>query len=175
MFFINSYFNGTVRYDFVNAFFLKDLTQIPNLKKIVINFGYQQSLFKHIILGLLALEVISLKKGKLTQTKRLNVLLKMKKGTPIGCKIILRKNYMYSFYFKLVTVILSKKKRLKSIILPNNIKWTKTISFRINNPLFFFELENQYQFFKNLPKMDITLFLENTKSSNELFFFFQIV
>lgn len=122
MFFINSYFNGTVRYDFVNAFFLKDLTQIPSLKKIVINFGYQQSLFKHIILGLLALEVISLKKGKLTQTKRLNVLLKMKKGTPIGCKIILRKNYMYSFYFKLVTVILSKKKRLKSIILPNNIK-----------------------------------------------------
>ena len=67
MFFVNSYLKKTVRYDFINAFFLKNLTQIPNLKKIVIYFGYQQSLFKPIIFGLLALEVISLKKGKLNE------------------------------------------------------------------------------------------------------------
>ena len=76
MFFVNSYLKKTVRYDFINAFFLKNLTQIPNLKKIVIYFGYQQSLFKPIIFGLLALEVISLKKGKLTQSKRLNIFFK---------------------------------------------------------------------------------------------------
>ena len=172
MFFVNNYYKKTVRYDFVNAFFLKNLTQIPNFKKIVIYFGYQQSLFKHIILGLLALEVISLKKGKLKQAKRLNIFLKIKKGTPVGCEVILRKNLMYSFYLKLITVLSSKTKKFKSIQFQKNIKLIKAISFKVKNPLLFFELENQYQFFKNLPKIDITLFLDNKKSSNELFFFF---
>lgn len=173
MFFVNSYLKKTIRYDFINAFFLKNLTQIPNLKRIVIYFGYQQSLFKPIIFGLLALEVISLKKGKLTQSKRLNIFLKIKKGIPVGCKVILRKNFMYSFYLKLITVILSKTKKFKSIQLQKNIKSIKAISFKVKNPLLFFELENQYQFFKNLPKIDITLFLDNKKSSKELFFFFK--
>jgi large subunit ribosomal protein L5 len=175
MFFVNSYLRKTVRYDLINAFFLKNLTQIPSFKKIVINFGYQQSSLKYIILGLLALEHISWKKGKLTQSKRLSVFLKIKKGTPVGCKVTLKRDFMYSFYLKLITVVLPRTEKFKSGQPQKNLKLTKAVSFEIKNPLLFFELENQYQFFKNLPKMNVTLLLDNTKSSEEFSFFLKSI
>ena len=61
------------------------------LKKIVLNFGYQKSNLKYLISGLLALEFISSKKGKITKSRHLNLFLKIKKGDPVGCKIVLKK------------------------------------------------------------------------------------
>ena len=46
-----------------------------------------------------ALELITLQKGILTVTKKSNVILKLKKGEPIGCKVVLRKTNMYNFWF----------------------------------------------------------------------------
>jgi ribosomal protein L5 len=37
--------------------------------------------------------------------------LKIKKGNPVGCKVILKKHTMYFFYFKLITSIFLKIKR----------------------------------------------------------------
>ena len=45
----------------------------------------------------------------------------------------------------------------------------KSVSFQIKNSLLFAELENQFQFFKNIPRLDITL-VTNTSSQKELYF-----
>jgi ribosomal protein L5 len=92
-------------------FFYKDLIEIPKLKKIILNLGYRKSNFKHLVSSLLALEFLTSKKGKITTSKRLSVFLKIKKGNPVGCKIILKKNTMYLFYLKLLTSIFSKIKQ----------------------------------------------------------------
>lgn len=169
MFFFKSYIHTIVNYDLINTFFYQNLKQIPTLEKIILNFGYQKANFKHLISGLLALEFISFKKSKLTKSKHLNVFLKIKKGNPVGCKVVLKKNSMYLFYLKLITSIFPKIKEFRTVQHQRRVDSIKSVSIRLRNPLLFVELENQYQFFKDIPNLDITL-LTNSKSQNELFF-----
>ena len=110
MFFFEIYLYKIIKYDLINTFFYQNLLEIPKLQKIILNFGYHKSNFKYLVSGLLALEFITFKKGKITKSKHLNVFLKIKKGNPVGCKIILKKSLMHFFYLKLITSIFSKTK-----------------------------------------------------------------
>ena len=166
MFFLKTYFDRVIKYDLINTFFYQNLLEIPKLEKIILNFGYQKSNFKYLVSGLLALEFISLKRSKITKSKHLNVFLKIKKGNPVGCKIVLKKNTMYLFYLKLITSVFSKS---QTSSLQWNLKLVKSISFRLKTPLLFSELENQFQFFKDIPQLDITL-LTSSRSRKELVF-----
>jgi len=169
MFFFKTYFSKVIKYDLINTFFYRNLIEIPKLRKITLNFGYQKSNFKYLVSSLLALEFISSKKGRMTKSKHLNVFLKIKKGNPVGCKIVLKKSTMYFFYLKLITSIFSKVKQSKTSRFQWDLKLIKSISFQLKSPLLFAELENQFQFFKDIPRLDITL-LTNSKSQKELFF-----
>lgn len=169
MFFFETYVHKIISYDLINTFFYRNLIEIPKLKKITLNFGYQKSNFKHLVSSLLALEFITSKKGKITTSKHLNVFLKIKKGNPVGCKIILKKSTMYFFYLKLIASIFTKIKRSQTYQFQWDSKTIKSVSFQIKNPLLFAELENQFQFFKNIPRLDITL-LTSTNSQKELYF-----
>ena len=169
MFFFETYLSKVIKYDFINTFFYQDVKKIVKLKKIILNFGYQKSNFKDLVSGLLALEFISFQKGQITKSKNLNVFLKIKKGNPVGCKIVLTKSLMHFFYLKLLTSILSKTKHSQIFRCKWNLNLIKSISFRIKNPLLFIELENQFQFFKNIPQLDITL-LTDSQSQKELVF-----
>lgn len=173
MIFSNIYSHDVIKYDFINAFNYQNLAQLPNLNKIILNFGHSKSNLKYLISGLLALEFISSKKGNLTKSKGLNLLLKIKKGNPVGCKVILEKNYMHSFYSKLITSILPKVKHSQLPRFPCNSKAVKSISFQLKSPLLFAELENQFQFFRSIPNLDITL-STNSRSQKELFFLTEV-
>nr|YP_009186113.1 ribosomal protein L5 [Skeletonema marinoi]ALO71441.1 ribosomal protein L5 [Skeletonema marinoi] len=174
MFFLDAYFYNIVKYDLVNTFFYQNIEQIPKFEKIILNFGYQKSSFKHLISGLLALEFVSSRKSKLTKSKYLNVFLKIKKGSPVGCKIVLKKTCDVFFYLKLITSIFPKIKYSQSAHTKQSLKSIKSISIQLKTPLIFTELENQYQFFKDIPKLDITL-VTTSKSQNELFFIFKSI
>lgn len=166
MFFIETYFQQIMKYDSINAFNFNNLKQIPELKTIILNFGYQKSNFKGLISGLLALEFLTSKKSKLTRSKHLHLFLKIKQGNPVGCKIVLKKKTMHHFYLKLITSIFPKFKNSKNTQFQQNCK---AITISIRNPLLFRELESHYEFFRNIPNLDVTL-LTNSKSKNELFF-----
>nr|YP_010131751.1 ribosomal protein L5 [Thalassiosira profunda]QPZ94119.1 ribosomal protein L5 [Thalassiosira profunda] len=169
MFFFETYFHKAVKYDLINTFFCQNLAQVPKLKKIVLNFGYQKSNFKYFASSLLALEFISSKKGKLTKSRHVNVFLKIKKGNPVGCKIIFKRSAMYFFYLKLKAAIASKVKQSRMPQLQQNVKSVKSVSFQLENPQLFAELESQFQFFNEIPRLDITL-VTNSRSRKELFF-----
>ena len=111
MYFFETYTYKIIKYDLINTFFCQSLVQIPNLKKIILNFGYQKSNIKYLISSILALEFISSKKGRITKSKRINLFLKIKKGNPVGCTIVLKKNAMHFFYIKLKTLIFPKIKQ----------------------------------------------------------------
>jgi ribosomal protein L5 len=81
---------------------------------------------------------------------------------------------MNLFYLKLMTSIFPKIKRPQIHKLRNDFKWVKSISFQLKNPLLFAELENQFQFFKDTPKLDITL-TTSAKSQKELLFLFKSI
>ena len=169
MFFFKYYKQAIVKHDLINTFFYANPTKVPSFKKLVLNFGSQKSNFRQLISSLLALELISSKKSNLTKSNHVNILLKIKKGNPVGCKIILKKELMYSFYLRLITSIFPKIKKLQKNQQQKNLKVTKAVSVRLQNSLVFTELESQYQFFKSIPSLDITL-ITNCNSQRELFF-----
>lgn len=111
MSFFEVYHRKVIKYDLVNTFTYQNPTQIPRLERIVLNFGYPKSKLKNLISGLLALEFLSSKKGKMTKSRHLNLFLKVKKGNPVGCTIVLKKSLMNFFYLKLMTSIFGKIKR----------------------------------------------------------------
>lgn len=164
MFFFNTYIQKIINYDSINTFSFKNSKQIPKLQAIVLNFGYQKSNFKRLVTGLLALELTTSGKSRITRSKHLNILLKIKQGNPVGCKIILKEKIMHQFYLKFKTSVFKKLPQGKQ--LQQNYK---SLSIVIQNPLIFIELENHYEYFKDIPKLDVT-FIADSKSKSELFF-----
>lgn len=167
---LKNYYTSIIRYDFINKFNYKKLTDIPILKKIILNFGCKSSDLKLLSTCSLALELVSGQKSSLTSSKNANILLKIRKGNPVGCKVILRKEYMFSFLSKLIIEIIPKFKNINLMSYNDKSKNTTSISFRINNILIFSELEKNYRFFNNVTNLQIT-FLINTRTKKELVYF----
>lgn len=160
--FIEYYYKNVIKYDLLNRFHYKTLNKIPKLNKIVLNFGCKDSNFMQLVSPLIALELITSQKGLLTFSKKSNIVLKIRKGNPIGCKVILKKETMYLFLEKLILNILSNLTEF-------SINSLKSSSLTLKNPLIFSELEQQYYFFKNVPKLQITI-VSNSKNFYELLF-----
>ena len=92
MHFLEYYYNNVIKFDLINRFNYKNLKNIPKLEKIVLNFGCKTFELKKLSLSLLSLQLITDKKGILTVSKKPNIVLKIRKGNPVGCKVILTKN-----------------------------------------------------------------------------------
>lgn len=175
MYFFEHYFQTVIKYDLINKFQYTNVKKLPKLKKIVLNFNCKHSDTKQLALAMTALELITLQKGILTVTKKSNVILKLKKGEPIGCKIILRKRNMYNFLFKIINEILPKIKNFKKFNLKlnkNNNYKINAFSFKLKNTLNFLELEKNYYLFQNLSFLNIT-FVTNKINFYEFIFLFQ--
>lgn len=166
MYFFNQYYNNIIKYDLVNKFSYKNLKTIPELKKIVLTFNCKNFEIKQLSSALLALKFITNKNGKLTVSKKPNILLKIRKGNPVGCKIILTKLNMYIFMEKLYKEILPKFKHKINIKQNQNLN---AITFNISNPLIFKELEKNYFLFNSLKNLQITI-LFNSINNKELLF-----
>ena len=71
--------------------------KIPKITSAVLRFRLKHNDMKYLIAALAALELITSQKGVLIKSKVPNVTLKLRKGQPIGCKVTIRKNTLFSF------------------------------------------------------------------------------
>lgn len=165
---LENYYKKVIRQDLLNKFSYDRIENIPQLKKIVLNFGCKNFDIKNISVSLLSLELITGQKGVLTKSKRANILLKIRKGNPVGCMVILKKNKMYSFMFKLLIDVFPSLKDFKGIFVAKKLNVT-SFSFTLIDLITFKELEKQFYLFSNLPPLNITL-VSNTKSKKELLY-----
>jgi large subunit ribosomal protein L5 len=153
MHFFEYYNENVVKYDLVNKFRYKNLTNIPKLKFISLRFNFKRYDLKQLIAALTALELITSQKGSLLESRVSSVSLKIRKGQPIGCKVILRRVKMKQFLAKLINKIIIENKTANQ---ETNFA-CNMFSFKISNVLIFSELEKNYQFFKNLKGLDISI------------------
>lgn len=165
---LENYYKKVIKYDLINKFLYNHLSNVPELKKIILNFGCKNFDIKNIAAAFLALELITTKKGTVTKSKRTNVLLKIRKGYPVGCIVILTKTTMYQFFFKLLTEIFPNLKDFTGITVPKNSE-NKNFSLTLMDLINFKELEKQFYLFTNLPPLNIIL-VTNTKTHKELIY-----
>ena len=168
MHFLEYYYKNVIKYDLINKFFYKNINELPEIKKIILNFRSKNTKIKNFAAILLALELITKKKGILTKTKKPNLFLKIQKGKPAGCKIILKKTLMYNFLNKILTEITPNIKNF--LIFKKKKKNYNNFSFNLNNKkLIFSELKEHYHLSKTLSYFNITI-ITNSKTEKELFF-----
>lgn len=156
-----------IKQDLINKFNYNNVENLPKLKQLTLNFGCKSFNAQKFATTLLALEIIASKKGSITTAKKANILLKVQKGQPAGCKVVLRKKEMYTFLNKILIEILP---RVKSFLGFKAQTQASTISFQLlSNEIVLQEFENVYPLFANLPHLDITI-STNAKNQKELMF-----
>ena len=168
MHFLTYFHTKTLRFDLINKFYYTDLKKLPKLKQIVLNFSCKTAEFKTVATHLLALRLITNQKGVINVSKRPNLLLKIRKGNPAGCKINLRKASMINFLFNTLNGTFPKIKNFKGIRANQKIE-KNTLSFSIKDTLSFSELTKHYYLFNNLSNLNLS-FITNVKTQKEVIF-----
>ena len=167
--YIENYFNNVVKYDLVNKFYYTELDKIPIICEIAVVFRFKELNVKQLSTMLLALELITSKKGQFLVARKGNLFLKIRKGSPVGCKVILRKKEMYDQLLKLVNEVFLKIKVLLKIN-KNKIKNDNIISYGLNDNSLLVEIGQNYNLFNGI-LTDITITIMGKKINQKGFFF----
>ena len=157
------YSKNILAYDLLNKFMFKNTSKLPKLQKIVLTFCLKKYEVKYLLTSLVALKMVSnVKICNIIKSKSSNISLKIKKGNPIGSKVVLRKTNMNLFLFKLINLCFLEEKNLVNIN-------KNSFSFKIRDLLKFTDLEQNYKYFKNLPILSINIVTTSTKRDLLLF------
>lgn len=161
---LNYFCQNIVRHDLLNKFKYCALKNIPKIIKIILNFKSDSLKLKEITKFLLILELITNNKVNPIKSNVFNLTIKLKKGTPIGCKVALHKNFLYYFLIKLIFEIFPKNTN-GFLNLKNNLQ----LALKLKNILNFFEIERKYYLFNTLNNLNITI-LTTANTQKELIF-----
>ena len=133
-----------------------NIFEIPTLEKIVINTTSSAFVAdrKNLIPALLALELITGQKAKLTCAKNSVASFKIRKNQLLGCKVTLRKKYLYNFLTIFLSIVLPKLRDFSGIS-KKSLDTSGNLSFGFTNILAFPHLENHFEFFQNVRGMNL--------------------
>lgn len=166
--FLDQFHFKTLKYDLANKFHYNKTFELPIIKKVILNFGCKTANIRNLSANLLALELISDQKCKLTLAKKSTIKLKIRKGTPVGCKVTLRKAVLFNFLSRTLHEILPNIKIFERLILSRNIK-KNAFSYEIPETFNFTGLEKNYNLFSNLPKLRITIITSSNRKEELIF------
>lgn len=166
---LEKYYRQVIRIDLTNKYSYTNFKDIPKIEKIILNLGCKTSELFDISSALLFLELISQKKAFVTKSKKANVLLKIRKGNIVGCIVVLTKQEMYFFLWKLLVYIFPNSKEFEGIQIFKKKLIKGSFSFTIKDFVCFKELEKQFYLFPKLPSLNITI-LSQAKTEKELLY-----
>lgn len=111
------FYDKEVRPGLVRRFKYNNVMQVPRLEKIVINMGLGEAIQNIKVLDAAAADMaaISGQKPVITKAKKSIASFKLRAGMPVGCTVTLRRERMYEFFQKLVTIVLPRVRDFKGI------------------------------------------------------------
>src|SRR5574340_1828845 len=92
----------------MKRFDYKNIMEVPKLEKIVVNMGLGEAIQNVKILdsAVEELGLITGQKAVITKAKKSIASFKLRQGMPIGCMVTLRRDRMYEFLDRLITIAL---------------------------------------------------------------------
>ncbi|MBO6633876.1 50S ribosomal protein L5 [Parvibaculum sp.] len=106
-----------VRPELTEKFSYKNVLEVPRLDKIVLNMGVGEAVAdsKKIRSAFDDLQAISGQKPVITKAKTSIATFKLREGMPVGVKVTLRRDRMYEFLDRLVTVALPRVRDFRGL------------------------------------------------------------
>ena len=91
--------------------------QVPKIEKIVINMGVGEATQDKKKVEIAAAEMMAIEGQKpvVTRAKKSIAQFKLREGMPIGCKVTLRRDNMYEFLDRLITIALPRVKDFRGV------------------------------------------------------------
>ena len=114
---LQEYYQKTVKPDLIKEFGYKNAMEAPRLDKIVLNMGVGEGVQdkKKVIAAAEDLALIAGQKPVITKAKKSIAAFKLRDGMTIGCKVTLRRERMYEFLDRLITVALPRVRDFRGI------------------------------------------------------------
>lgn len=111
------FYNSEIKKKLKEELKLKNVMEVPRIMKIVVNVGAGEAVSDKNVIGKIAeqLSIICGQKPVITLAKKSVSAFKIRKGLPIGVKVTLRNERMYSFLEKLVRIVIPRLRDFRGI------------------------------------------------------------
>ncbi len=164
---LKKYYYDKLRPSLMEKFKYENILQTPKIKKIVINIGVGEnsSDSKKINTALEDLTLISGQKPAVTKAKQSIAGFKLRKGMSIGCKVTLRKDRMYEFIDRLITIALPRVRDFKGLS-KKSFDGQGNYSLGVKEQIIFPEIN--YDKIDKVRGMDISIVTSANKDSEAL-------
>jgi large subunit ribosomal protein L5 len=110
-------YESTIVKAMTDKFGYTNALQVPRLEKIVINMGVGEATQdkKKVEIAASEMELIAGQKPVITKAKKSIAQFKLREGMPIGCKVTLRRERMYEFLDRLITIALPRVRDFRGL------------------------------------------------------------
>ncbi len=139
---LKQYYNEVVVPQLMNQFSYQSTMQVPKITKITLNMGVGESVADKKVLNFALDDMtrISGQKPVTTLARKSIAGFKIREGWPIGCKVTLRRQRMYEFLDRLVSVTLPRVRDFRGLS-AKSFDGTGNYSFGLNEQIVFPEID----------------------------------
>ena len=140
----------------MKKFNYKNIMQVPKLEKIMVHVTLGEAVQNIKLLDAAEKQIalITGQKPLITKAKRALAAFKLKKGMPIGCKVTLRRDRMYEFLDRLISLALPRIRDFRGLS-PKSFDGRGNYSFGIKEQFIFPEID--YDKVEMIHGLDITI------------------
>ena len=164
---LKQFYTEKLRPSLMQKFNYCNILQTPRLEKIVVNIGVGENVAdsKKINAAVDDLALITGQKPSITKAKKSIAGFKLRKGMNIGCKVTLRKDRMYEFIDRLITIALPRVRDFKGLS-KKSFDGNGNYSLGIKEQIIFPEIN--YDKIDKVRGMDITIITSAKKDSEAM-------
>jgi large subunit ribosomal protein L5 len=100
-----------------DKFGYKNVMEVPKIEKITLNMGVGDAVQdkKKVEIAAAEMELIAGQKPVVTKAKKSIAQFKLREGMPIGCKVTLRRERMYEFLDRLITIAMPRIRDFRGV------------------------------------------------------------
>ena len=120
----------------------KNVMEVPRIEKIVLNMGVGEATQdkKRVEQAAGEMELIAGQKPVITKAKKSIAQFKLREGMPIGCKVTLRRERMYEFLDRFVTIALPRVRDFRGVS-PKGFDGRGNYTLGLRDQLLFAEID----------------------------------
>ena len=162
---LNEIYTKSIRPELLQQNGYKNILEVPKLQKIVINMGLGEAVqdSKKVASAVADLAKITGQKPIITKASKSVAGFKLREGMPIGCKVTLRRDRMYEFLDRLITIALPRVRDFRGLN-PSSFDGCGNYAMGLKEQIVFPEID--YDQFDTIRGMDI-IFVTSAKTDDE--------
>lgn len=162
---LNQIYTKSIRPELLQQNGYKNILEVPKLQKIVINMGLGEAVqdSKKVASAVADLAKITGQKPIITKASKSVAGFKLREGMPIGCKVTLRRDRMYEFLDRLITIALPRVRDFRGLN-PSSFDGCGNYAMGLKEQIVFPEID--YDQIDTIRGMDI-IFVTSAKTDDE--------